>query len=338
MNGFVQHARQAALAGMLAACSLIASAPATPAEGAAGAPPAFWLSEWPDTDFSRTTIPDWSEVISGGPGRDGIPALDDPEFIPAANADLPGTEPVVTLEIDGAPARAYPLRYLTWHEIVNDTVAGLPVAVTFCPLCNSAMTFDRRAAGRVLTFGVTGKLRNSDMVMFDRETESWWQQVLGTAIAGSLSGTSLTPLPTWMESWDRFKERAPDGLVMAQPALPRAYGTNPYAGYDRARTPFLYSGAPPPHGIAPLARLVRVGERAWPLERLRAEGRLEEAGITFEWQAGQASALDAAVIARGRDVGMIRVRDGAGRDLVHDVMFAFAFHAFYPEGEWMLGR
>ncbi len=147
--------------------------------GAALANPDAWRVEWPDTDFSRSNVPDWSEIISGGPGKDGIPALSDPDFIPAAQEQkIAGREPVITVEIGNATPRAYPIRYLTWHEIVNDTVGGVPVAVTFCPLCNSALTFERRVKGKVLTFGVTGKLRHSDMGMYDRETQSWWQQPL----------------------------------------------------------------------------------------------------------------------------------------------------------------
>jgi hypothetical protein len=124
---------------------------------------------------------------------------------------------------------------------------------------------------------------------------------------------------------------------MDQPDWPRAYGTNPYRGYDSSHRPFLYSGAPPPHGIPALARVVRVGDRAWPLSRLRETPDITEAGVSLTWARGKASALDTAQIAQGRDVGMIRVRDGAGRDLPHDVLFAFAFHAFWPDGTWMLG-
>jgi hypothetical protein len=244
---------------------------------------------------------------------------------------------VITLEIRGQ-ARAYPLRYLMWHEIVNDTVGGLPVAVTYCPLCNSAMTFDRRTAKGVLSFGVSGKLRHSDMVMYDRETQSWWQQAIGQAIVGEMTGTELKTLPGWMESWADFKARNPEGLVMAEPAYRRDYGRNPYRGYDSSQWPFLYSGERPPHGIDPLARVVRVGERAWPLQRLAERGEVDEAGVRISWRAGQASALDTGRISGGRDVGSIRVRDSRGRDLPHDVMFAFAFHAFWPDGDWMLGN
>lgn len=305
----------------------------------AWADPSFWRHEWPDTDFATTNVESWAEILSGGPPKDGIPALSDPEMIPAAQETRIGDrEPVITLEIEGAPPRAYPIRYLTWHEIVNDVVGGVPVAVTFCPLCNSGMTFDRRVGGAVLEFGVSGKLRNSDMIMYDRQTESWWQQAIGQGIVGRYTGTELTQLPTWMESWAEFTARNPEGLVMAEPDYPRAYGQNPYVSYDSSHRPFLYSGEMPPHGIPALARVVRVGERAWPVERLREAEAVTEAGVTLSWAAGQASALDTGVIAQGRDVGTIRVRDGQDRDVPHDVMFAFAFHAFFPEGDWMLGE
>jgi len=307
--------------------------------GAAQADPSFWRHEWPDTDFSQTSVPSWTQIISGGPGKDGIPALSDPQFISAGQEKrIKGREPVITVEIAGQAPRAYPIRYLTWHEIVNDRIGAVPVAVTFCPLCNSALTFDRRVKGQVLSFGVTGKLRNSDMVMYDHETQSWWQQALGQGIVGEMTGVDLTQLPSWMESWDQFRTRNPEGMVMAEPAHRRSYGTNPYRGYDSSARPFLYSGENPPHGIDPLSRVVRVGERAWPMDRLRKAGEIREAGMVISWAAGQASALDSGDIGKGRDVGSIRVRDGAGRDMAHDVMFAFAFHAFWPKGAWMLGE
>ncbi len=302
------------------------------------AEPRFWRHEWPDTDFSRTSVQSWVEILSGGPPKDGIPAIDGPGFVGVAEEGRIGPrEPVIALEIEGSVPRAYPIRYLMWHEIVNDTVDGRPVAVTFCPLCNSGMTFDRRVRGQVLSFGVTGKLRNSDMVMYDRESQSWWQQATGVGIVGDMTGVELTALPSWMESWAEFSTRNPDGLVMAQPASSRPYGRNPYVAYDTAARPFLYNGEMPPHGIPPAARVVRVGERAWPLERLARAETLREAGLDLSWRKGQASALDTARIADGRDVGTVRVRDSAGRDVPHDILFAFAFHAFWPDGVWMLG-
>ncbi|WP_438990519.1 DUF3179 domain-containing protein [Lentibacter sp.] len=305
---------------------------------AAAADPSFWKHAWPKTDFSKTSVENWVEIMSGGPGRDGIPALSDPEFVTvAAKTGLGAREAVIALELSGE-ARAYPLRYLMWHEIVNDEIAGVPVAVTFCPLCNSAVSFDRRVGGQVLTLGVTGKLRASDMVMYDRESESWWQQATGLGIVGEMTGVELGTLPSWMESWESFRARNPEGLVMAEPEHRRPYGQNPYVGYDSAARPFLYSGETPPHGIHPLMRVVRVGERAWPMDRLAEAGELREAGVVISWRAGKASALDSTTLAAGRDVGMVRVRDASGQDLAHDVMFAFAYHAFWPKGAWMLGE
>ena len=308
------------------------------AAGGARAQPEFWTYEWPKTDFAKTSVDSWLEIRSGGPPRDGIPALSDPGFIPVAREDRLGErEPVVTVEIEGARPRAYPIRYLTWHEIVNDVVGGVPIAVTYCPLCNSAPVFDRRVDGAVLTFGVTGKLRASNLLMYDRETESWWQQATAEGIVGTYTGAKLVQVPAWMESWAEYRARNPEGLVMDEPDWSRDYGSNPYVGYEGSLRPFLYNGEPPPFGIAPMVRVVRVGNRAWPLTRLRKEPVIEEAGVTITWAAGQASALDTRQISEGRDVGTVRVRDSQGRDVPHDVMFAFAFHALWPEGEWMLG-
>jgi len=305
----------------------------------AAAEPEFWSREWPITDFNITTVPSWTEILSGGPPKDGIPALSDPDFWTVAEeSKLAPREPVITVEIDGAQPRAYPVRYLTWHEIVNDVIDTTPVAVTFCPLCNSGIVFDRRVDGQVYSFGVSGKLRNSDMVMYDRETESWWQQAIGEGIVGVMTGQELTQLPAWMESWAEYTARNPDGLVMKQPDWPRSYGRNPYVHYDSSRRPFLFNGELPPHDVPALARVVRIDDNAWTVERVRAEGGVSELGYDISWTEGQASALDTANIGQGKEVGTIRVRDAAGNDVPHDVMFAFAFHAFFPEGNWMLGN
>ena len=177
------------------------------------------------------------------------------------------------------------------------------------------------------------------MIMYDRQTESWWQQFTGEAIAGFMTGAKLVPIPSLLESWEAFRQAHPDGLVMAEPDLhERPYGANPYRGYDSGH-PFLYKGEAPPHGIAPLLRVVRVGDRAWPLTRFAEVSEIVEAGVRITWQKGQASALDSAEIAKGREVGNIRVTDAvSGKPLVYEVVFAFAFHAFTPEGEWMLGE
>ena len=306
----------------------------------AAAAPEAWTNEgWTRTDFERTSVP-WSEILSGGPPRDGIPSIDQPVFKTVLEAvSLTPNDPVIGLEIAG-DARAYPLRILIWHEIVNDTVGGMPVTVTYCPLCNTALVFDRTVNGKVLDFGTTGKLRNSDLVMYDRQTESWWQQFLGQAIVGDMLGTALTPVPARLESYADFRERHPDGkvLVPRDPAF-RDYGRNPYAGYDSTTSPFLYIGDMP-EGIEPMARVVVARPKnAKPvlvsLVSLREAGKLRIGTLAFSWKAGQASAVDAAEIAKGRDVGTVEVHDmGESTEpipVAYDVSFAFAAHAFYPD-------
>ncbi len=296
----------------------------------------FLTAQWPNTDFDKRTV-ELSEIISGGPGKDGIPAVHNPSFLPVGKETrIDPREPVLTVEMAGEVPRAYPIRYFMVHEIVNDVVGGVPIAVTFCPLCNSGAVFDRRVGDRVLSFGVSGNLRHSDMVMYDRETESWWQQAIGEAIVGDLSGTKLTHLPSWMESWEEFRKRNPEGMVLDAPNPRFGYGRNPYVRYDSSRRPFLFSGELPLDGVDPMERVVRVGDRAWPMTRIGEEQRIEENGVVLTWEGTQASALDTARIGKGREVGTIRVRDTQGRDVVHDVMFAFAFHAFWPNGHWNL--
>jgi len=309
------------------------------APGLANAGPRAWQSEWPNTDFSKTTV-DFKEILSGGPPKDGIPSIDNPKFVSLANAGhIADTEPVVGVVIKGE-ARAYPLQVLMWHEIVNDEIAGVPITVTFCPLCNAAIVFDRRLGDQVLDFGTTGKLRNSDLVMYDRQTESWWQQFLGRGIVGVMTGEDLKVLPSRLESMARFKARAPQGKVLV-PNSPgrRRYGANPYAYYDSMPRPFLYSG-PMPEGLAPLARVVSVeivkgDRRAWSLDRLRKNKRIETSdGLILTWAAGQNSALDTPSISEGMDVGNVvvqRLEGGKLVDVAYGVDFAFAFHAFYPK-------
>ena len=318
---------------LLAAWLALAAAPAFAAEV-----PNHWERVFPETDFSQHSI-DLDSIQEGGVPRDGIPAIDDPQFEPAAAREdwLAETEPVIGLAING-DARAYPLRVLTWHEIVNDTVGGRAVAVTYCPLCNSAMVFDARLAGQRLTFGTTGKLRNSDLVMYDRQTESWWQQFTGTGIVGEHTGTRLEVLPSRLESWARFRARHPDGKVLV-PRHPdfRKYGQNPYAGYDRRDRPLMFRGELP-EVMPAMGRVVVVGDTAWDLRLVREKQRIAtDDGLVITWTAGQNSALDARDIAEGRDVGNVVVRRRTAEglaDVAYEVTFAFVFKAFHPDGTW----
>ncbi len=268
------------------------------------------------TDFRRHTV-SLREIREGGPPRDGIPAVDRPQFdsVPEARRWLRDPEPVAVVEYAGE-AHAYPLQILIWHEIVNDLVGGEPLAVTFCPLCNSAIAFRRRAAGMVLDFGTTGKLRYSNLVMYDRQTESWWQQLTGEAIVGRLAGTRLEPVPAQMVAWAEFSRRFPGGRVLnRKTGHTRPYGRNPYVGYDDVRSsPLLYDG-PRDGRLRPMERVVVVaaGKEAasYPFEVLRrvrvVNDRVAGRALVVLWAPGMASALDREDIVGSRDVGMVGV-------------------------------
>ena len=203
--------------------------------------PGTFIGSW-NTDFCQHSV-GLGEIIPVV-RKDGIPAVDAPKMdtVEEASSWLNKNSPVIAVEIDGE-ARAYPQAILMWHEIANDEIAGIPIAVTFCPLCNSSIVFDRRVGDDLLSFGVSGNLRNSDMVMYDRETESWWQQFTGEGIVGEYTDELLDILPSRVMGFGQFKDRNPDGLVMSpDTGHSRQYGLNPYAGYDTNPEPFLYGG------------------------------------------------------------------------------------------------
>lgn len=277
------------------------------------APPPFGAEREFRTDFSRHSI-DYAEVLSGGPPKDGIPAIDQPKFETITQADswLEPQEPVILFQ-SGQDARAYPLQILVWHEIVNDVVNSDPVLITFCPLCNTAIAFSRNVNGRVLDFGTTGRLRFSNLIMYDRQTETWWQQATGEAVAGELTGTQLEFLSVPIIAWDQFKGAFPTGIVLSrETGYVRPYGQNPYVGYDDINnTPFAYQGPATPGQLAPMARVLALdlnGEVvAFPFDTLETERAVNEVvggeEVVVFWAPGTASALDSAALAAGRDVG-----------------------------------
>ncbi len=283
--------------------------------GAQQPPPAgqlpFDTSQW-KTNLSKHSVP-LSEILPDGPPRDQIPAIDKPLFIAPTAADkwLKPTEPVILFE-HGTDTRAYPLQILIWHEIVNDTVGGLPVVITFCPLCHTGIAFVRRVGSRALTFGTTGYLRFSNLVMYDRQTESWWQQATGDAIVGDLTGTQLTPIPAQIVSWATFKQAFSGGKVLSrETGYQRPYGQNPYSGYDDIRSsPFFYRG-PEDTRLPPMERVASVSiagdDVAYPfsaLEKVRVvNDTVGGKAIVVLFVTGVASALNQTMIATSRDVG-----------------------------------
>lgn len=332
-SGLSKGKRALAAAAFLAGLMGAAPAFAAPADK----PEPFvrsWQGEFPRTNFSIHAVP--LDQIYDVVHRDAVPAVDNPKIVTLREVYGVGEwEPVVAVSI-GNERRAYPLQLLTWHEIVNDTVGGVPIAVTYSPLGNSINVFDRRIDGQALTFGETGRLRNANAVMYDKETESWWQQFTGEAIVGDLTGKTLRPVAARVESYIRFRNGGAGGtVVMPRAPAMRQYGQNPFPYYDtRGRPDHSFSGDLPA-GIAPLARVVVVGDQAWALDLVRKEKTLEAAGLIIAWQPGQASALDQVMISNGRDVGNVTVQRKTAQgleDVPYNVSFAFAFHAFYPKG------
>jgi Protein of unknown function (DUF3179) len=265
------------------------------------------------TDFSRHSVP-LGEFISGGPPKDGIPPIDEPRPVPvpAADAWLDDGEPVLVVEVGGA-VRAYPVQILVWHEIVNDELGGRPIAVTYCPLCNSSLVFDREVDGvGLLRFGTTGNLRHSDLVMWDDRTESWWQQLTGEAVVGALTGMRLEVLPSQILGWADFRARHPDGDVLSRDTgHDREYGANPYVGYDEPESePFLLEQRADGR-LPPKERVVAIGHEdgavVVPFSRLAHDpvAELEAGGtpIVVLYKRGVLSPLDNAAIRRSRDVG-----------------------------------
>lgn len=277
---------------------------------------------WDDPQAAVLPAFDTSEIISGGPPPDGITPIDSPCVVSVEAADqwLEDQESVMVVEV-GDEARAYPLAIMTQHEIANDVLGGVPVAVTYCPLCNSGLAFEREVTtgatpeldGEVWDFGTSGRLLRSNLVMYDRQTRSLWSQFTGTALWGDpdVVGTELERLPTQVLAWETFRDTFPDGTVLGRDSMPgRSYGRNPYPTYEDNPSAFLFRGEFSQE-LDPNERVVGLGEEgtavAIPLERLREEQVITvpvgEEMVTVAWTSGQASALDQPRVADGRDVG-----------------------------------
>jgi hypothetical protein len=277
--------------------------------------PEFSAGQW-RTDVSKKSI-DLAELRKGGPPKDGIPAIDRPRFdtIREASSWLSPREPVLVVEQAGE-TRAYPLQILIWHELVNDRIGEAPILVSFCPLCNSAIVFDRRINGTVYDFGVSGMLRNSDMIMYDRQTDSLWQQITGEAIVGTLTGEKLKTIGSQTVPFETFARHFPGGKVLSRDTgHQRPYGQNPYAGYEFGGRLLAPVNSRRPFRLPPLERIVVIpsdgGSKAYPFSMLRRRGAVRDQirGRRFVifFEEGMASVLDRERIANSREVGAVGV-------------------------------
>lgn len=273
-------------------------------------------------DVSAARI-DVQRIDAGGPGRDGIPALTDPPVLAAGEAGFLRDDDVVIGLVQGGQARAYPIKILNWHEVVNDRLGGQAVAVTYCPLCGTGIAFAATLGGERLDFGVSGLLYQDNLLLYDRATKSLWSQFMGQAVSGPRSGTVLTVLPVEHVPWQAWRLRHPGTTVLALPrGLRRDYDTDPYREY---RLSGQQAGGAP-GALAPNAwviGLVHGGQaKAWPLAAL---ARLASAGSLQDTLGEMALRIEYDSVA-----GSAVVRSAGGELLPATLSYWFAWQAFHP--------
>ena len=304
--------------------------------------PQYFGFDW-STDWSIRIID--LEELSQGAARDAIPAINSPLYWTIEEAAVLYTDNVPLVQVRvGDDVRGFPLEILTWHEIVNDTIGGKPVTVTFCPLCNTAIAFESQIGEETFVFGVSGLLRNSDLVMYDRNTESLWQQSSGRAIVGTMVGARLTYVPASVVTLGQLRSAYPDALVMSRDTgWNRAYGQNPYQGYDNPEYggpySFFFDRDSIDPRLPPAERVVSIegpsgAAVAYPWSALTQRGTLHDSFDGVElvvfWAPGALSILDSGNLAQAREVGTTAVfettLDGVG-------MLTFAPNPDDPDGQ-----
>ena len=277
-------------------------------------------------DLENSAIPA-EEIRRGGPPRDGIPSIDHPTFVSAADADfLKPDDRVIGVHYQGI-ARAYPIAILNWHEVVNDRFGDHSVAITFCPLCGTGMVFRADIAGRALSFGVSGLLYQSDVLLYDRATQSLWSQLHEEAVTGPFKGQRLQALAADHTSWADWRERHPQTTVLsADTGFRRDYTRDPYAGYvhsEQLMFPVRFSDA----RLHPKAQVlgVSVGDshKAYPYGALEAHGKVVEETVGGK-------ALRVSYDAKHRSA---RVTDADGIPIPAVTAFWFAWYTFHPDTE-----
>ena len=297
--------------------------------------------EFPLTNFSKHSV-NFLEIRNDGTGKNSIPPIKKPKFsITGAIKNIGGNEPVISVTILGE-SRAYPLRMLIWHEVVNDNIGGVPILITYSPLGASIGVFHRQLDQKILSFGNTGRLRHFNTIIFDRETESWWQQFTGEAIIGDYLGRKLKKIPYRLEAFEVFRKKTltfrSKVMVPINPDI-RNYGTTPFIRmdtnlFDKSMFPYKF-----PLQINPVDRVIVIDGEAWPRQLLVKAGKFVKDKVLFSWWPGQNSVHDTHWIPFGKDIGnisVIRNKNGKWVDAIYNEVFAFTFAAFEPEGKWHL--
>jgi len=273
-------------------------------------------------------IVDPSKIRGGGPPKDGIPSIDNPKFVSVAEADqwIQDNELVLAIIHKGVK-RVYPLQILVWHEIVNDKIAGDPILITYCPLCGSGIAFEPMINGEAVEFGTSGKLYNSNLVMYDRKTDTYWTQINGLAIVGQLTGMKLKPVSIDTVAWRDWKEIHPDSEVLSQnTGFNRNYGNDPYGNYYEDSF-LLFPVENQDNRIH--AKTQVFGIEIDGAYKAYSEDDLIEAGGVIE------------DVINGVNIKLERFEDGrvvvtnidTGEEIVKEVDFWFAWYAFHPETE-----
>jgi hypothetical protein len=277
-------------------------------------------------DLSNATLPS-AEIMHGGPPRDGIPALSNPKLIKPGQADyLSDGDRIVGITINGQ-SRAYPIGILNWHEIVNDKIDNQSFAITYCPLCGTAVAFDASINGQVTEFGVSGLLYNSDVLLYDRQTESLWSQIMQQSIAGKRVGQKLRAIPISHTSWRDWLNKHPNTLVMSDDTgFSRDYQRDPYSGYETSRSTYFAVNNQAPDNYHPKELVMGIEVegvyKAYPFVEMEQAGRptftdtVNGRELVFNWDS------------RNRAV---TVFDTSGKQLAGIQGFWFAWFAFHPE-------
>ncbi|MBI1823757.1 MAG: DUF3179 domain-containing protein [Nitrospirae bacterium] len=277
-------------------------------------------------DFNRHSIP-VKEIVSGGPPKDGIPALLKPQFLDASQAlFLSDTDRLLEL-VQRGEAKAYPLKILNWHEIVNDQFGGRPVLITYCPLCGSGMGFDPVIKGKTYTFGVSGLLYKSDVLMYDHETESLWSQLKQEAVTGAMTGARLPLLPLVHTTWGVWRKEHPDTRVLStETGYIRDYSRDPYGDY--ATSPRLMFPAGKTNSLYP-AKEWMIGIVLDGKAKVYPFSELSKGEKVFSDQVGSSEVH----IQYDPVSHSARIKDHSGNDLPAVTSYWFAWTAFYPETE-----